>query len=561
MMVSLFYFSFWAIMRGANFARPSALHRVYVQIWLFILGWAMLVAVTVAEDRLRIGAGYMFVFLESSIFLSLFIALCELFALPKKTAWAQKLRDEQEEREFQRGRPHSALSPSQLQPPVDNEESTPPGTRHSNHTASTPTIRNDDDDDDNDAPTERTPLVGGNADQARTTFATTYRRSISALVTRARRYSDSDNDDSRPHREPFEREQAWSGHLPAWTWFLQFLLLGPFTIILAAQTALMLVDAVHQTGADGSSLLLPYLIVALCVMVLLLPLAPFVHRVSHHVPVFLAAVFVGTLVYNLVAFPFSAGARYKVYFVQTLDLATDANRVCYHGVEEYVGTVVASLPSASGQEVDCTGGSKRAGLVSCCFDGVATPPRLTGTVGGQDEGKGYGHLVAVNASRTGDHAARIEVVANNTKACFLEFEEPVSGLSVHGSSGWDGRFGQYPDAGVKNIRLWHRGWDEKWVVDVQWRDKDKDGEAVAPGDGDGVSSSSTLSNGDWEVLGDEDLRKRGEGLKGTVVCMWSDANVPGTIPALDEALQFVPAWVAVTKLSEGLVEGRRPFEV
>jgi hypothetical protein len=46
-----------------------------------------------------------------------------------------------------------------------------------------------------------------------------------------------------------------------------------------------------------------------------------------------------------------------------------------------------------------------------------------------------------------------------------------------------------------------------------------------------------------------------------VVCMWSDANVEGTIPALDEALRFVPAWVAVTKLSEGLVEGRRAFEV
>lgn len=553
MMVSLFYFSFWAIMRGANFARPSALHRVYVQIWLFILGWAMLVAVTVAEDRLRIGAGYMFVFLESSVFLSLFIALCELFALPKKNAWAQKMRDEQEERDFHRGRLHSPLSSSQIPPPVPNHESTPPGTRHSNHTASTPTIRNEDEDDDA-APTERTPLVGGNADPTRTTFATTYRRSISALVTRARRYSDSDG--AGLHHDPFEREQAWSGRLPSWTWFLQFLLLGPFTITLAAQTALMLVDAVHQTGADGSSLLMPYLIAALGVVLLLLPLAPFVHRVSHHVPVFLAAVFAATLVYNLVAFPFSAAARYKVYFVQAVDLETDANRVCYHGVEEYVRAVVDSLPSASGRDVDCAGGSKKAGLVSCCFDGVATPPRLTAGAsgGGKHEEEGYGHLVAVNASRTGEHAARIEIVANNTKACFLEFEKPVSGLSVHGSSGWDERFGQYPDAGVKNVRLWHRRWDEKWVADVQW--KDAEGEAASSS-----SSSSSFSDGDWEVLGDEDLRKRAEGLKGTVVCMWSDANVPGTIPALDEALRFVPAWVAVTKLSEGLVEGRRRFEV
>jgi hypothetical protein len=63
------------------------------------------------------------------------------------------------------------------------------------------------------------------------------------------------------------------------------------------------------------------------------------------------------------------------------------------------------------------------------------------------------------------------------------------------------------------------------------------------------------------VLGDGELKRRREGLKGAVVCMWSDANVPGTIPALDEALQYAPAWVAVSKLSEGLVEGRKTFEV
>ena len=554
MMVSLFYFTFWAIMRGANFARPSALHRGYVQIWLFITGWAMLVAVTVAEDRLRIGAGYMFVFFQSAIFLSLFIALCELFALPKKAEWAWKMREEQEERHLQRGRSNGDLSPSQLPPPVPHQESTPPGTRHSN---SGPAPANQDDDDDAEVPTERTPLVGGTTtDRGRTTFATTYRRSLSAIVNTTRRASDATTSATTSPGEAFDHEQPWSARLPSWTWFLQFLLLGPFTIVLAAQTALMLVDAVHQTGADGSSLLLPYLIVFLGAVLLVLPLAPFVHRVSHHVPVALLVVFAGTLVFNLVREPFGEGARYKVYFVQTLDLdAGSGNRVCYHGVEEFVRPVIAALPSAAGREVVC-GESKRKGLVACCFDGEGLEPNLLlgraeeeeSAVGGGD--KGLETLVTVNATRTGGNAARIEIAANNTKACFLEFEQPVSGLRVQGSSGWDERFGQYPDAGVKNLRLWHRRWDEPWVVEVEWKD----------------TASAPALNGseDEEVgsgVGDEELRKRRDGLKGSVACMWSDANIEGTIPALDEALRFVPAWAAVTKFSEGLVEGRKGFEV
>ncbi|GAB1314850.1 Peptide hydrolase [Madurella fahalii] len=523
MMMSLFYFTFWAIMRGASFARPSALHRGYVNIWLFILGWATLVAVTVAEDRLRIGAGYMFVFLQSAVFLSTLIALCELFTLPKKAAWSQRVREDQVAREFLLDQPRSPLT--------HQESPAPPGTRGSNASASAfgpvpePANQEDEDnDEDTEVPTERTPLVGGNAagEHARTTFATTYRRSISALVDGARRNSDAGT-------EPFEHEQAWSGRLSSWTWILQFLLLGPFIIVLAGQTSLMLIDAVHQTGADGSSLLLPYLIVFLFTILLFLPLTPFIHRVTHHIPLFLAAVFVATLIYNLAAFPFSASSRYKAYFVQTLDLDSGENKVCYSGIEEYVRPIIAEMPSASGRRVTC-GESKRSGLVNCCYDGAEVPPNLSGA---KDGGYSSSHIVTVNATRAkGENRARIEVTANNTKACFLEFKTPVSGLDVRGSSGWDERFGQFPDEGIKSLKLWHRRWNVPWVVDVEWKGDDGD---------DGLGRSS--------------------GFEGTVVCMWSDANVPGTIPALDEALKFSPMWSAITKIGEGLVEGRKRFSV
>ena len=336
--------------------------------------------------------------------------------------------------------------------------------------------------------------------------------------------------------EPYEHEQDWSGHLPSWAWFFQFLLLGPFMIILAAQTGLMLTDAVYQTGSDGSKLFTPYLMIFFFTLLLILPLTPFIHRVTHHIPVFLLVVFIVTLTYNLIAFPFSANNRYKAFFGQYIDVATGENKVCYTGIEEYVRPIIAELPSASGRDVTC-GKSLRRGstIATCCFDGSAVPPKL-----GSEDLDGlpqdnYADIITVNATRShkkGDSSrttARIEITADNTKSCFLQFKKPVSALTIESGSGWDDRFGQYPEDGVGLVRLWHREFDKTWVVNAEWK-------------------GSETRKGDDEN-------------DGTVICMWSDANTPGTIPALDEALQFVPSWAAVTKFSEGLVEGRKAFKI
>ncbi|KAK4181481.1 hypothetical protein QBC36DRAFT_306270 [Triangularia setosa] len=546
MMVSLFYFTFWSIMRGANFVRPSALHRGYVNIWLFIIGWATLVAVTVTEDRLKLGAGYPIVFLQTAVCLTTFLTLCELFTLPKTTAWGQQVREDHEAREYyqpQSGNNTRTEPPPPL-PPIPHQPSlVPPATRDSNASTLRQGDGNDSDDEDAAVPTERTPLVGGGnatSEHFRTTFATTYRRSITALVNGARKYGEEGD-------EPFEHEQAWSGRLPSWVWFFQFLILGPFTIILAAQTGLMLVDAVHQTGADGSNLLLPYLIVFIFTVLVLLPLTPVIHRVSHHIPVFLLVVFVGTLIYNLVAFPFSEGSRYKVYFIQQIDLDTADNRVCYNGVQEYVHRIIAELPSASGRNVTC-GESKRAELVSCCYDGADVAPKLASEAPGEDTPieEIYKSLVTINATRGEGNKAQLEISAENTKACFLEFKRPISGFSVQGGSGWDDRFGQFPEGGIKQLKLWHRQRGEKWVVDVEWKDG-----------GEGKE----IENENGKRTREGELGARESGLEGTVVCAWSDANEAGTIPALDEGLRYSPIWAAITKFAEGLVEGRMAFSV
>ncbi len=130
---------------GADFIRPSALHRGFAFLWIYLMGWAFLVAATVFEDRFRIATGYLFVFFESSVFLATAISLCELFALPAKGDYARSVRDEHESQE--------ALPDSNalIAPDADEEDAT-----------------------------ETTPLFGGDGTVSRraTTFANYARRAV-----------------------------------------------------------------------------------------------------------------------------------------------------------------------------------------------------------------------------------------------------------------------------------------------------------------------------------------------------------------------------------------------
>jgi hypothetical protein len=160
MMLSLYLIAFWWIMRGADFIRPSALHRGFAFLWMYLMGWAFLVVATVFEDRFRIATGYLFVFFESSVFLATAIGLCELFALPTKGTYAQFVRDEYETRE--------ALPDSNalIAPDADEEA------------------------------TETTPLFGGDGamSQRATTFANYARRAL-----REGRDGNSDEVDNKVH--------------------------------------------------------------------------------------------------------------------------------------------------------------------------------------------------------------------------------------------------------------------------------------------------------------------------------------------------------------------------
>ncbi|KAJ9133195.1 Peptide hydrolase [Coniochaeta hoffmannii] len=534
-MFSLFFFGLWLILRGASAVRPSALHRGYVNIWLFVVGWAALVAVTVLEDRFRIASGYLFVFFQSAVFLSTLITLVELFALPKKTEWAQQARDEHSAREQMGAVPHS----EDLIAPTPGEAVSP-----------TAAEANGDDEEDSEPPSETTPLVGGpRTENARTTFATTYRRSISRIQKGVRKATES-------RSKPIEDEQPWSVNLPSWTWIFQFLLIGPFIIILASQIGLTVTDALYQTGSDGSSLLLPYLMIAAFSVLVLLPLSPFIHRVTHHIPIFLLVVSTATMIYDLAAFPFSAENRYKAYFLQHIDLDTGNTTTQLTGLEAYIRPVIAELPSAAGQVVACNRRGARRGTVDCSFDSAPVAPRLGGLPDGVPPQEGYADLVSINVTRGEGNKARIEIDAVETKACFLHFDRPVGKLEVVGGAGWDERFGRWPEDGVGLVKLWRRDWGKSWVVDVEWTDKDVSASsassASSAGEGEGEAGEESVDGGELRVR---------SGLEGYVACQWSDANTPGVIPALDEVLKYAPAWAGVSKLAEGLVEGRKRFMV
>lgn len=82
-----------------------------------------------------------------------------------------------------------------------------------------------------------------------------------------------------------------------------------------------------------------------------------------------------------------------------------------------------------------------------------------------------------------------------------------------------------PEEGSKVVHLFSRTWEKTFKVNVTWAEGGAKGQ------------------------------------RGAVTCAWEDVNVPGTIPAFDELKRFEPFWSAVTKTSNGLLEGFKEFKV
>jgi hypothetical protein len=490
MMLSAWFAIAWFFSRGADAMRPSALHRMYVLIWLYAGSFVLLALVTVLTNDYQIAGGYFIMFYFAGVFFALVFSYLELFFAPSKTAYARYLD------QSDHSRPNS-------------------GTADQTATASNRVARPEDRPSMDDDASETTSLLRGD------------RRGFAKYGSRQNSVTDVDGaQEEAPQplslKEPYLGEQEWSGHLPSWIWILQLLFVAPIVLVLVGQIALLLTSALYQTPSDGNSSLFIYLSFAILTALVLAPIGPFIHRFTYHVPMFLFLVCVGTVIYNLVAFPFSRDHRLKVYFVQQVDCATGINTVSLTGLDGYVQQIVAQLPSAQGKGLNCTTPdvATRKELKTCSWQGL--PARVVPKAM-PFSNKTYTDTWLDYTITTGSksNVATIQVAGKNTRACRILFDSPVSELAVAGAVS-DPRFNAVGEHGSRELRLWHREWSKPWSVSVAWNTKDH----------------SKLS--------------------GKIVCLWSDANA-GEIPAFDEVQHYLPVWAIPSKISDGLVEGFKRF--
>jgi hypothetical protein len=474
--------------------RPSALQRMYALIWLFSGSFALLVGVTVLAQNYQIASGYFGMFYFAAVFFALFISYIELFFVPKKAAYVAHFDGADD------ANSHSESASRPL-------------------TGTTSGARSEDRPIADDDATETTSLLRGD------------QRSFARYGGR-RHSADEDADHEETHGtlhlgHAFPGEQEWSGKLPSWLWIIQFLLLVPIVVILVGQIALLLTSALYQTPADGSSSLLIYILFAILTTLMIAPVGPFIHRFTYHIPTFLFLVCIGTVIYNLVAFPFSRDHRLKVYFLQQFDCDTGANTVSLAGLDGYVQKIIGEIPSAQGQQLNCTTPNiaTRKELSQCKWTGLPAHVVSKAPKTAPFNNRTYiDSWLDYSISRgKAANEATIRVVGQNTRGCRILFDSPISNFVVDGAVS-DPRFNATGANGSREVRLWHREWSQPWNVSLTW-DHEK---------------NATLS--------------------GRVVCLWADANA-GAIPAFKEVQHYMPVWAIATKISDGLVEGSKRFKI
>ncbi|OQO00887.1 hypothetical protein B0A48_13574 [Cryoendolithus antarcticus] len=502
MMLGAWFGIAWFLLTMADRVRPTALSRFYTLLWMYSFSWLAMVLTTISENNMKVASGYFIVIYNGSIFVALLISYLELLGLPKHKVFVEHVVD------------------------VASPQSTRPGSVSSrrllDHSEDLPRINEDDEDAH-----ERTGLLRGGDSRTQNTFSN-FGRGRNRDVNKP-----LDENDDIYLAKAYGDEQAWSGSLPQWTWILQFLILAVLNTIVIGQIALFTTSALHQTPADGNSVFPIYLIMAVLSILLLLPLTPFLHRFTFHFPTLFFLIFIGCLVYNLLAFPFSRDARLKTYFIQTMDLDTGINQVILTGLDGYIQDIIAELPSAAGQKLNCTETSLslRTGLRSCSWTGL-TPnvvPEATSKHAlapyGNHTHSSYKDWVSYSIStpNTTHNSALFTLRGLNSRACRLTFTSPVSGVHISNIT-----FSSTPTVapnGSTEVRLFGREFGGQFEVNVTWADG------------------------------------KSKGKKGKVGCLWSDGNGVGEVPALDEIKRFAPVWSSVTKGDVGLVEGWKEWKI
>ena len=287
-----------------------------------------------------------------------------------------------------------------------------------------------------------------------------------------------------------------------------------------------------------------YSVASLLSVLAILPLAPFTLRLHRNLTRIILLVFIISTVYSWLAFPFSQETPLKVFFQQMLELDLEPSGnvtravTTLTGVPAYIDTeVIPNLPSAWNQERRCV---PKGGRWTCAWDTnlIPSPGSSYSNNNLPIPGAHAADWLTVNTSRsTNSTTAHISVKGTNTRSCRLYFDNTsIMSYHVHGTSSTMRSGYELPEKGVSQIRLWSRTWDREFKVDLDLASE-------------GATQSSKV---DARVACDwVEHQSATAGIKGS----------GGAIPALEEALSFLPRWAVLTKKTDGLVEawGRVSF--
>ena len=303
-----------------------------------------------------------------------------------------------------------------------------------------------------------------------------------------------------------------------------------------------------------------YALTSLLAPVLVLPLSPFISKLhrSHALSLFVLLLFIISILYTWLTFPFSTAAPLRVFFQQRVEIDLGLN-IYGNSASDTLGSpkmitsltghplylpnsaIISNLPSA--QTVNCDLHRTRNGLMLCEWDSGAGMRPVPGNWDSWNNNSNTREYFDASVSRIGPSSARITVKGRNTRSCRVYFDnQPIFEYVIRSSDGVGEKKGmqhgyEVGKRGVKKLILWSRTWDREFIVDVKW------------GDDSGTA-----------------------GLQGRIGCEWAEyesaaidhgtgGGVSGKIPAFEEVLMFLPEWAVSTKQDDGLVEVLAPFSV
>jgi hypothetical protein len=294
-----------------------------------------------------------------------------------------------------------------------------------------------------------------------------------------------------------------------------------------------------------------YAPISLLSFLILLPLAPFLHKVHRLLTVVAFFIFIASTAYVWLASPFTPDARLRVYFAQKVELTNVTSAVSrpqltraitqLSVIEGYGPRLVATLPSSwssvnNSDSRQCRANNLPPGLTTCEWP---VPSALQPSIASAREGT----WVVANVKRLGPVSLRVEIEGVQTRACVIyvdshgirryrartRLEGGRTEISASAPTTWTA-FEVPAEKEIHLLTLWARAWGSKFQVELEV-DPSKEGE-------DGQQK-----------------------IAGRVSCLWNDGPGGAEIPALEEARGFLPEWVAISKAADGLVEATSGFLV